>query len=92
MTETITIINPNVQKLLKDTINDMVSLYCRYLDEKDYEPLESYGTPIQRVLERQEGVTFIKMTGRPWGCRFTMGGNTYQYRVTLTQATIKRVA
>lgn len=81
-----------LQQLLRDTAAGMVSLYCRYLDEKGYEPLAAYATPVQNILERHEGVTFTKMTGRPWGCRFEMGGVAYQYRVTLTEATIKRVA
>ena len=79
------------QQLLEGTINQMGTLYGRYLDEKDYEPLTSYQPVVESVLAPY-GATVTKMTGRPWGCRFVMGGITYQYRVTLTEATIKRVA
>lgn len=82
--------NP-IQGLLNATINAMGNLYGRYLDEREYEPLSSY-QPVVAGLLAPYGATVTKMTGRPWGCRFTMNGVEYQYRVTLTKATIKRVA
>jgi len=47
------------------------SLAARWQDESEYEDINEYGEAIQKLLP--EGLTFIKMSKRPFGFLFSLG-------------------
>lgn len=66
-------------------------LYGRWLDEKDYEDINDYQAPIQRVAD-DFGITVLKMTKRPFGFHFRTDVGTYALTVNMTSASFKRIA
>lgn len=74
--DTITKVYSDLQKL-------MISLYARWQDEKEYEDIADYGKAVERVLP--EGVTFIKISKRPFGVHLKTGGHLFSLEVTSSQ-------
>ena len=66
----------------------MVNLYGRWLDEREYEDINEYATPIKNNLP--DGVTLVKMSKRPFGFIFTVDGssNEYRFKINQTQASV----
>ena len=68
------------------------NLAGRWNAEKDYEDIEEYRTVIADFARKKyKGVAIEKMTKRPFGFYFTLGGCTYQVRQTMTKYSYKRV-
>jgi hypothetical protein len=73
--------NLDTIKQMTDNIeNLMVNLYCRWLDEKDYEDINDYLVVIKK--EVPSNIIISKMNKRPFGFNFSFGGEAqYQYYV-----------
>lgn len=61
----------------------LMPLWERWQNEKQYEKIADYATPLQSTATACD-VTIEKMTGRPFGCVFTVPHPTGIRRFTLT--------
>lgn len=68
------IIKGIVSEVLKsaDVQEVLEGLYLRWLDERGYEDIKTYVAVVAPVVEKIGGVTFDRMTGRPFGFVFTV--------------------
>jgi hypothetical protein len=65
-------------------------LWGRWQDEKEYEPIADYALPLKPIAAKA-GVEIVKMTSRPFGCRFTVGPKVFTIRVTGREYSYQRV-
>lgn len=77
-------------------VADLASdLYCRWLDEGDYEGSSEYRNAFQRVAKKH-GLTVTKFTKRPWGIVFTDSSDgtlrTYRLSVNSTSVSYKKLS
>lgn len=75
--------NERKQKALElyNKIEKLVSaLYQRWENEKEFEKLSDYSAPIIPEVSKMGG-TFVKMTSKPFGFIYTLGGATYQIMI-----------
>lgn len=68
----------------------MEYLAGRWQDEREYEDIADYAKPLQK-LAKAAGVEIVKMTKRPFGCIFTVGGKRFALTIGKYYA-YKRVA
>lgn len=68
--------------LLKDEqfAEFMYNLYCRWLDEREYEDFADYATAIKKNLSA--GIEFVKAHKRPFGLTFKADGAAINYSIT----------
>lgn len=78
--------NPTVRKINR-LINDgdvyaaLTVLYNRWRDEHDYEDIADYNAPMAERVNRINGVTFVEMTGKPFGFRFKIDADLFALTV-----------
>lgn len=63
-------------------LEKMAYLYRRWQDEKQYEDINEYGDAIKKVLPKK-GVTFLRMSKRPFGPVIGFLGFSNPYRLQL---------
>ena len=74
-----------------DAVVDIASnLYGRWLDEKEYEEIDSYRAPFWDAAFTF-GVEIIKMTKRPFGFHFSVDGRVYTLFVKNNAVGYKRI-
>lgn len=74
-----------------DAVVDLASnLYGRWLDEKEYEEIDSYQAPFESAAS-EFGVEIIKMTKRPFGFHFSVDGRVYTLFVKNNAVGYKRI-
>ena len=74
-----------------DAVVDLASnLYGRWLDEKEYEEIDSYQAPFENAAS-EFGVEIIKMTKRPFGFHFSVDGRVYTLFVKNNAVGYKRI-
>lgn len=64
----------NVFKLSEDLL---INLYCRWMDERQYEDINDYAIPVRKFLANIPEVVTVKMTKKPFGFRFDVSGKKY---------------
>jgi hypothetical protein len=69
----------------------LVPLFGRWLDEWQYEDIKDYQKVVAKAAEQTPGVKVTKMTKRPFGFHFTLGGCTYAMRVTTKSYSYQRI-
>ena len=57
-------------------------LVGRWQDEKEYEDPEEYLAKLREVVP--DGVILTKFLRRPFGCRFTAGGETFDLKIPVS--------
>ena len=70
-----------------------INLYCRWLDERDYEDDAEYLSAFQQVASRHSLIV-RKFHRRPWGITFVDNSDGYkEYRLTINSSNMayKRV-
>ena len=65
-------------------------LHDRWQDEQKYEDFSDYKKTIE-PLAQQTGVTFIKLTKKPFACHFKSEGKSYQIVVTAKRCALEEV-
>lgn len=69
-----------IMKTLDKIQDQMVELYDRWQDEKEYENIKSYGDILAKALPKQ--FSFVKMTKSPFALHFAIGDQVgYQFYV-----------
>lgn len=64
---------------------NLVNLYSRWLDEREYEDFQQYVGVLRTWAEGTPGVTFLKAHKRPWGFSFQVGSSTFRIALTNTR-------
>lgn len=64
------------RKLFEDLQDQMVYLSGRWADEHEYEDLKDYAEPLRPMIKAVGG-SIVKMTSRPFGVIYTLGGVAY---------------
>lgn len=78
--------------------NVVINLFCRWLDEKDYEDINDYAPILVNVVKENNGepleMTDIVACKRPFGIKFTTpcDGKRWQLKVTTRSLGIVRIA
>lgn len=65
----------------------MSNLYARWLDEREYEDIAEYGKAVERNLP--EGVTFVKITKRPFGVHLKVDSLVFAIEINSTRYRLK---
>lgn len=55
----------------------MEYLFARWGEESQFEDINDYAIPLKEIADKIGGVNILKMTKRPFGCRFTADGKIY---------------
>ena len=79
--QTKSILQINIENLVKQTQTLMANLYERWQDEKEYEDFADYEKVIKEAVDKIGGITFIKGTKRPFGFQYELCGRRLQYAV-----------
>jgi hypothetical protein len=78
-------------KLFTDLESLMAQLWARWQDEQQYEDINDYAKPLTGTVEAVGG-KIVKMTKRPFGFHFTLGGATYAVTMSSREYRYKRIA
>lgn len=70
-----------MRKVLDGTEIVLSNLYGRWMDEREYENIEDYAAPINKVLEPM-GYKVEKMYKRPFGFTTQIGDYIIRYKMT----------
>lgn len=65
------------------------NLYCRWLDEKEYEDIADYKAVIQARIPQMK---IVSMHKRPFGFTAKSEGKTYRFTVTMKNYSYKQIA
>lgn len=65
------------------------NLYCRWLDEQEYEDIADYKAVIQARIPQME---IVKMHKQPFGFTAKAQGKTYRFAVTMKNYSYKQIA
>jgi hypothetical protein len=68
----------------------LLNLWSRWQDEHEYEDIKDYAKPLMEHV-RAAGLPDPVMVKRPFGCKFTLEGKTYQVKVTSRTLEWKRI-
>jgi hypothetical protein len=82
--------NKNVSNFNKAVGQLLVNLAERWQDEKEFEDIKEYQTPIQTVATKF-GITISGMTKRPFGCTFTTENVNYTLQAKLKSTSVEVV-
>lgn len=80
----------NASNFFEETEELMNNLYWRWQDECRYENINHYQIPLDSIAKKNN-VIITQMNKRPFGCTFTTDDRTYQYKVTGTTISYKRI-
>jgi hypothetical protein len=58
----------------------MITLFCRWQDEQEYEDINDYAKPLEKPL-KELGGTMVGMVKRPFGFKFEIEGAMYQITI-----------
>ncbi len=76
--------------LYESMTEQMIYLYSRWQDEKEYEDIADYGNAMKGNLPKW--ATFVKVTERPFGFKFkTEDGRLYSFTINARKYTWTRI-
>jgi len=80
----------NAAGFFNESIDKLGYLYNRWQDEMEYEDIKDYQLPLNPIAKKF-GVTILKMTKKPFGCDFTVDGETYKITVSATRIQCRQI-
>ena len=84
---------PETQEALdffEKAVEIITNLYIRWQDEKEYEDINNYQKPLQKLADACK-VRITKMTKRPFGCQFAVGDKVFKLCMTAKSYSYKRI-
>lgn len=69
----------------------MLRAYSRWLDESEYESLDLDYKPVFDKFLEPFGASVLKMSKRPFGFHYILGGATYAVEMTQVECRFRRV-
>lgn len=73
---------PEALRFYNDAAKTMAYLVARWSDEGQYEDINEYVKSLEPIAE-QAGVKIIRMTKKPFGCKFSVNDVIFQISITL---------
>lgn len=68
-----------IEKMFNDIQLLLSNLYGRWLDEREYEDINSYSVVLEKIMP--DGLTIVKMNKKPFGFNFRIEGFDAEYQM-----------